>query len=415
MSRVLVVEDSRFFSNMVAAKLAAELGLEIAQASTYAEALALIEAEKPSFLLALLDLNLPDAPQGEIVDLVTSKGIPAIVFTGQPSDELRDYVWSKKVVDYVLKESAQALEYIVALIRRIRRNSAVKVLVVDDSRLSRGLVRDLLQVHQYQVLEASSGAEALAALERAPDIRLVITDYSMPGMDGFELTKEIRRRHSKESLAIIGISAFGNNTMAARFMKNGASDFVNKPIVSEEFYCRVTQNIELLDHIRRLEKALSTDYLTGLYNRRFFVEAGEKLRTTLSTRKRNAALAVIDIDRFKHVNDTLGHEAGDEVLRQVGRLLLDHFTEADIVSRFGGDEFCILAPEARKGKTVKVLEEARQSLARSGVSVAGSNIEITLSIGVCSQLGETLDDMMRAADACLYEAKNSGRDQIVTL
>lgn len=245
MSRVLVVEDSRFFSNMVAAKLAAELGLEIAQASTYAEALALIEAEKPSFLLALLDLNLPDAPQGEIVDLVTSKGIPAIVFTGQPSDELRDYVWSKKVVDYVLKESAQALEYIVALIRRIRRNSAVKVLVVDDSRLSRGLVRDLLQVHQYQVLEASSGAEALAALERAPDIRLVITDYSMPGMDGFELTAALRSDVFLHHTPVILLTSLNDEASRRKGRLVGATAFLTKPVSVEELRRQVGNILKL--------------------------------------------------------------------------------------------------------------------------------------------------------------------------
>ena len=119
-------------------------------------------------------------------------------------------------------------------------------------------------------------------LKRHPDIKMVISDYFMPGMDGVELTRRIRHRHRKDQLAVIGISAYGNTILSARFIKNGANDFLNKPFSSEEFYCRVTQNLEMLEYIQKLRETSIRDPLTGLFNRRRFFEAAKELHARLA-------------------------------------------------------------------------------------------------------------------------------------
>jgi PleD family two-component response regulator len=122
------------------------------------------------------------------------------------------------------------------------------------------------------VLEAENGEEALNIIDEHKDIRLVITDFNMPKMDGFELTKKLRQLYTKQDMAIIGMSTYGNNLLSARFLKIGGSDFLNKPFLEEEFFCRINQNMDLLEYIKNLRFVATRDFLTGLYNRRHFFE-----------------------------------------------------------------------------------------------------------------------------------------------
>jgi PleD family two-component response regulator len=278
-SRILVVEDSAVFSNLVKKELEVQTGMVVALTKSYAETqklLADMEEEnffsEDNFFVAVLDLNLPDAPSGKIVDLVRSKNIPSIVFTAEFDDQTRDFIWSKDIVDYVFKRGKQDIQYLVSLIRRIHSNRSIKILVVDDSRVFRTRICNLLEVHQYSVIQAGNGAEAIKRLGENPDISLVITDYEMPNMDGFVLTQKIREKHNKNEVAIIGISAQGEHGLSARFLKNGANDFICKPFLTEEFYCRVTQNVETIEHLRRLkqveaELARSRDEIARFGNR----------------------------------------------------------------------------------------------------------------------------------------------------
>jgi PleD family two-component response regulator len=260
-SRILVVEDSAVFSNLVKKELEAQTGMTVALTKSYAETQKLLtdmEEEnffsEDNFFVAVLDLNLPDAPSGKIVDLVRSKNIPSIVFTAEFDDKTRDFIWSKDIVDYVFKRGKQDIQYLVSLIKRIHSNRSIKILVVDDSRVFRSRICSLLEVHQYSVLQAGDGVEAMKRISESPDINLVITDYEMPNMDGFVLTQKIRGKHNKNEIAIIGISAQGEHGLSARFLKNGANDFICKPFLTEEFYCRVTQNVETIEHLRRLRQ-----------------------------------------------------------------------------------------------------------------------------------------------------------------
>ena len=288
MQRILIVEDSLVFTKMLKKKIESELEFQVESVSTYSEAARLISDKKSNFFIGLLDLNLPDAPYGEIVDLVISNGIPVIVFTGDFSDAVREIFWSKKVVDYILKEGRHNLDYLVSLIKRIYRNKSIKILVAEDSKIYRKHICRLLKVHQYQTLEANNGNEAIEILNMTPGIKLVITDYNMPEMDGFKLITKIRETYSKEDLAIIGMSASEKHDLSARFMKNGANDFIDKKFSSEEFYCRVSQNITMIEHIQSIKDLSEKDYLTGLYNRRYFFESGRNIYSNGSS-KRNLA------------------------------------------------------------------------------------------------------------------------------
>lgn len=253
--KALIVEDSRFFRQVIKNKLAEELGVEALSAATLAEARAILSSEASDILVALLDINLPDAPNGEIVDEVVPFGIPSIVFTGTFSDEIREFVLSRNVVDYITKDSRESLDTVVGLVRRISLNAQCHILVVDDSKVSRRHVSNLLQQHRFQVTEAANAEEALAILQRCPDITLAIVDYNMPEIDGVELTRRLRAEKGRHKLIVIGLSAYGNNVVSARFMKAGANDYLNKPFVPEELFCRIYHNLDLVEHIAYLRKA----------------------------------------------------------------------------------------------------------------------------------------------------------------
>lgn len=415
MEKVLIVEDSKVFARILIRKIEDELFFDACWASNFEEARYLLE-ENPdnnTFFVALLDLHLPDAADGRIVDYVISKGIPSIVFTGDVESEVRDRIWAKKVVDYVSKESPDSLDYLCSLVRRISLNKFVNILVVDDSSTVRNHLVRLLSAHEFIVHEANDGNCAMSVIERHPEIKVVISDYFMPGMDGVELTRRIRRRRRKDELAVIGISAYGNTILSARFIKNGANDFLNKPFSSEEFYCRVTQNLEMLEYIQKLRETSIRDPLTGLFNRRHFFDAAKDLHGRLVRGEEPMTMAMIDIDHFKKVNDTYGHGVGDEVLKHVAQGLGNRFRGHDVVARLGGEEFCVLAMGMEGEQAMAVFNDLRNSIERSKAKAGKATVGVTISIGLCDKPMGSVDAMLAAADAALYKAKRTGRNKVI--
>lgn len=254
-AKALVVEDSRFYQQLIQSGLRDRLGLDVLCASTLAEARDILASQADDILVALLDLNLPDAPNGEIVDAVAAYRIPSIIFTASFSEEARDFVLSRNAVDYVTKDGPGNLDAVFHLVQRIGRNAANRILLVDDSRTSREMLGHLLRLHRFTVVEAANAEEALALLEGEGGFSLAVVDYNMPGLSGVELTRKIRARYGRHELVVIGVSAVGDNLTSARFMKAGANDYLNKPFVPEELFCRIYHNLDLVERIASLNRA----------------------------------------------------------------------------------------------------------------------------------------------------------------
>ncbi len=412
MYKILIIEDSRIFIKMLREKFQHTSILQIVVAETLQDAKTLLQSKKDDFFLALVDINLPDASHGECVDLVIQHNIPVIVFTGEFNEELRSRMIAKRVVDYIVKGSMASLQQVVNLVDRLIRNHSIQVLVVDDSRSARSLIVDLLKSYKFQVLEAENGAKAMKQLEDHPEIRMVITDYHMPVMDGFELTRQIRQKHDKNQLAIIGLSSFGNNILSARFLKRGANDFITKPFVAEEFFVRVTQNIEIIEYIQALKEAAVKDFLTGLPNRRHFMTEGEKLHAIAKKGTITLIAGAVDVDFFKKVNDTYGHEAGDHVLKKVAGVLANHANQTALAARMGGEEFGILLINRDAQAAKAYFETLRTEIEALVIDHHTETIHITASFGVCTEHGYSLADMLDRADQKLYDAKKNGRNRV---
>jgi diguanylate cyclase (GGDEF)-like protein len=416
MKNLLIVEDNRISGTLIRAKVASTLDFSIHWAQNLAEAVALLDRYQNDFFAALLDYVLPDAPNGEVVDTVVSRGISSIVFTATVTEKVRRDLWKKNIVDYVIKDDAQSIEYLTFLLSRLEKNLETRVLVVDDSRFFRAVLAKLLRVQNYQVLEAVDGEDALKIIEQNPDVRLVVTDYMMPNMDGFTLTKRLRKRYGREGIVILGVTSDRDKTMGAQFIKCGANDFIEKKsFIAEELYCRVNQNLENLESIQTIRKMATVDFLTGLYNRRHFHELAGKLCASAARSGHGIACAMIDADHFKPINDNHGHAVGDRVLKHLAAILSHYFQRSsDLVGRMGGEEFCVLADNVKPGDAAELFGDLCRQIESTPFPLPeGGELSITVSMGVCTEVGEGLDDMLKKADELLYRAKNGGRNRAV--
>ena len=410
--RILVVEDSRFFSNLVKKAVIERTGAEVVCALTFADTRDAVEKAEVPFDLALVDVVLPDAPDGEAIGWLVEKGISCVVFTGVFSEDLRERLLAQRVLDYVIKDTPSSLDYLIGLVDRLQRNRDTKVLVIDDSKTARQYVCGLLQSYKFQAVEACSAEAGLAALDADPAIRLVITDYLMPEMDGVEMVRRMRIKHAADKVAIIGVSSGGGSALSAKFIKHGANDFLNKPFLPEEFFCRVTQNVRMLDMVQHLTDMATRDALTAIHNRRYFFDVGTALFASAKREHVSLTAAIIDVDLFKDVNDTYGHDAGDKVLRHVAAMLRRMCRETDVVVRFGGEEFAILAVNMDGANVRPFFEGLRAAIESEAIVHQKKRIPVTASFGVCFGTGQSLEAMLKCADEALYRAKESGRNRV---
>jgi diguanylate cyclase (GGDEF)-like protein len=412
MNKVLLIEDSRTFAHFFIENIENLIKFDIEWADSYRSAKEILEERSSEFFIGIVDIHLPDAEEGKAIDLVESKNLPVVVITSDYSEKLSKMCWDKMVVDYVIKEGIHNIDYLASLINRIYKNKEISILVADDSLTIRQYITQLLEIHQYSVIESDSGRDALQKLKEHPHVKLLITDYIMPEMNGLELVKEIRKKHLPDELSIIGISSNRDKHLSARFIKKGANDFIKKPFTNEEFYCRVTQNIDMLERVKEIRERANRDFLTGLYNRRFFFNRGKALHQDAVEKNADIAVVMIDIDHFKQINDSFGHEAGDEVLKKIAETLKESFGEMDLISRFGGEEFCILMGNRNKSRIYQHLEKLRSNIEQQVISSGTETVNVTVSIGASTE-ADRLESMIKKADDMLYKAKRGGRNRVV--
>jgi len=408
--RILIIEDTPTIAR-VQKHIAQKVGYEADIAGNLAEAKELIS--KHSYFCAVVDFILPDAPTGEAVPCTIAADIPTIVMTGNLDETTRNIVEKHPIIDYITKENKQAYQYLEKQLARLPRNEQILVLVVDDSAATRHHICNLLTRHKYQTIEAVDGVDALKVLAENPQISVIITDNEMPNMNGDELCVEIRRLYSNDEKAVIGISAYDTLHLSTRFLKSGADDYLRKPFNNEEFYCRLSQNVDMLENIKTIRLQANTDYLTKLPNRRyFFGEANNHLKAAKMS-DTSVSLAMIDIDHFKSINDNYGHDAGDEVLKGLSQCMAKYFGD-NLVGRFGGEEFAVYFADQDPQESLQRLEKFRLFVEKHSSEFSKDHIKFTLSIGFHNGPIFSLDELIKQADLKLYQAKDSGRNKLVS-
>ena len=298
-----------------------------------------------------------------------------------------------------------------------------QLLLVEDSHTTHALLTKYLG-NNYQLTQANDGVEAWNLLQSERDFDLVITDVHMPNMSGHQLLVKIRKsddiRH-KNMPVIVMTSAEDNVDRNLAFL-NGANDFLIKPLDEMELQARIKVHYRLARTIRELEASkralaaqVTTDSLTKLKNRRAFFENGTTALALARHNRLELSVILLDIDYFKKINDTFGHQAGDEALTLVASILTEMSRPEDTVSRIGGEEFAILLPGVNRLSAAVKAERIRTSIEVEKFVSENKIVPITVSIGIASyavDYSDSIDHLLGAADKRLYLAKKSGRNRI---
>src|SRR5919201_464644 len=337
---------------------------------------------------------------------------------------------------------------------------SARFLVVDDIPANVKLLEARLSAEYFDVLTASNGAEALAICARA-ECDIILLDVMMPDIDGFEVCRRLKSNPATHFIPVVIVTALDSPSDRVRGLEAGADDFLTKPVsdvvllarvrsltrlkmMTDELRMRAITSLEMgvndyllrpvdrnellarartqirkrryTDHLRynvqnSIEMAI-TDALTGLHNRRYMESHLATLAEQASARGKPLALMILDIDYFKAINDTYGHDAGDDVLREFAVRVRKSIRGIDLACRYGGEEFVIVMPETDLHVAGMVAERLRRSIAGEPFAVhkGAKRIEVTISIGISTleKKGEPIADVLKRADTALYRAKNQG-------
>jgi diguanylate cyclase (GGDEF)-like protein len=297
----------------------------------------------------------------------------------------------------------------------------MKLLIAEDHVQQGHLLRDMLRQWGYDAVVVQDGLTALDIL-RAPDgPRLAVLDWIMPGLDGIQVCREIRKDAERPYAYLVLVTGAGGKQEMLDGLDAGADDYLVKPIDAHELQARLNTGKrilalqeQLLATQRQLREQATRDALTGVWNRAMILDILTREMTRSRRERRPLGVIMADVDHFKCVNDTHGHLAGDEVLRQVAQRLLGVLRPYDTVGRYGGEEFLIVLPGCDEGTTVALAERLRGSVAEA-VSWDRGRIHVTLSLGVAAWGGnaEPQASLLSLADHALYRAKNTGRNRVV--
>jgi len=318
----------------------------------------------------------------------------------------------------------------------------IKLLIIEDDVDQRDLIRETLEDHfgRGTVTGVSTGAEALA--QNLPSFDIILSDYNLPDCLGIELLEQIKERCRTPVIMVTGENV---GQIAIDAIKRGATDYVVKvgdylftiPLVVqknltvakvmrendslrqslEQALAEVKdKNAQLEASLKRVEELAATDPLTGLYNRRHFGKVIDQLVAEAQRYGKDLSCVMIDMDGFKQLNDTFGHQMGDQLLMMAGKVISANMRRMDVAARYGGDEFVLLLPHANDVDAAQVAQRIREEFKQSAAALLKKPAVVSMSVGIGS-LSQNKpaggDQLIGAADAALYLAKESGRDRVI--
>ena len=292
-----------------------------------------------------------------------------------------------------------------------------RILVVDDEPEVRAMLRDLLSLSGYTVLEADNAQEATAILG-AGAIDLIMIDVIMPKVDGIALTKSLR--DSGTDIPVIIMTGFASIDTAVESMKAGATDFITKPFNVNHVLFTIQKAFEtqrlhrMAKESEHFKKLSYLDDLTGIHNHRYFDTFLNREIERQKRYRRPLALMMIDLDDFKRVNDTYGHQFGDETLREMAHLLRQAIRNSDFVARYGGEEFVVVLPETEPSEALtvgrRILESVNHHQTLPGASKGAAPVTLTIGLAGCPRHAKDREELIHRADEALYRGKREGKN-----
>ena len=453
-ARILVVDDIPANVKLLEARLLAEY-FDVLTADDGYKALAICEQAHVDVIL--LDIMMPGIDGFEVCERLkanprTSR-IPVVMVTAldQPSDRVRglkagaDDFLTKPVNDLQLISRVKSLVRLKTLSDELRiRSDTAQDLTLQDMMKSaagqdaqddvaqvllvdgRGSSQERIVRALKPVADITAISDPQAALFEAAEnpFDLVIVNTNFDDYDPLRLCSQLRSLERTRFLPLLLVTEHGDDQVIVRALDLGVNDYIIRPIDPNELVARTLTQIKRKRYNDRLRLSVRhtielavTDALTGLHNRRYLDNHMKVLFARATARGRPLSVCITDIDRFKSVNDTHGHDAGDEVLKEVAARIRSTVRGADLACRFGGEEFVVVMPDTDSAAAALIAERLRNIIEQTPfvLKSTGASLNITASLGIaCSRSGaETPEQLLKQADRALYDAKNSGRNRVV--
>jgi two-component system cell cycle response regulator len=450
-ARVLVVDDFPANVKLLEARLSAEY-FDVITAASGEEALAICERAECD--VVLLDVMMPDMDGFEVCRRLksspTTHHLPIVLVTAldQPSDRVRglqagaDDFLTKPVSDVALIARVRSLARLKMMTDELRMRAVTSreigiqspereavadagkngsILIVDDRPGSGERLLGMLVGEHAVEIQTDPNEALFHAAEGSYD--LLIVSLGLENFDGLRLCSQIRSLERTRNVPILAIADVENNTRLVRGLEIGVNDYLTRPIDKHELLARVRTQIRkrryterLRDNVQMSIEMAITDALTGLYNRRYMETHVSTLVEQAAVRGKPLTILVLDIDYFKSINDSWGHDAGDDVLREFALRIRKSIRGIDLACRYGGEEFVIVMPETDLAVATMVAERLRRRIAGEPFPIqrGDRNIEVTISIGIAALgQGEDAAAVLKRADQALYRAKRDGRNRVV--
>ena len=291
----------------------------------------------------------------------------------------------------------------------------MKILLVEDSRLERHKIGRYLTDWRLDFVAVESGAEAITSLESPQPPNMILLDWMLPDVDGIDICRRTRANGARAPyIYIVMLTAKSLKQDLLIAMAAGADDYLAKPVDASELRARIMAGKRILELQQSLRFAATHDFLTNLLNRSEILAAIDQERARGGREGKPTTIVMADIDHFKRINDSLGHAAGDEVLKEVGRRLKSDLRVYDVVGRYGGEEFLIVLPGCDLTTGARRADELRNLVAKDPIFTPFGTTTATISLGVTatSNCESALSDLLREADMCMYAAKKKGRNRV---
>jgi two-component system, cell cycle response regulator len=294
------------------------------------------------------------------------------------------------------------------------------VLIAEDDPIFRRILQSWLQKWDYQVTAVENGLDAWSALQKEDSPPMAILDWMMPGLDGVEVCRRIRSRQRGAYKYVLLLSAKESKHDVVTGLEAGADDYLTKPFDVDELRARVRAGKRILELQGELVKAhtelqfeAAHDHLTGLWNRGAIMDLLHRETQRIVRIGEPLGVMMADIDHFKRINDSYGHQIGDAVLKEVAHRLIESVRNYDYVGRYGGEEFLIILTACLPADLVATSERMRACISEKPVNTEAGSIPVTISIGLAtSPVVATGEELVRAADGALYVAKAKGRNRV---
>jgi two-component system cell cycle response regulator len=310
----------------------------------------------------------------------------------------------------------------IAAQRVLEAQAPMKVLAAEDNPVSQSMLRAMLTKWGYQAVIARDGNEAWQALQADDGPRLAVLDWMMPGLDGVEVCRRVRAAAREPYIYLVLLTARTDSQDLVEAMEAGADDYLTKPFEAHELRVRLRAGRRVLDLQQQLMAAREAlreqathDYLTGLLNRGAILETLHNELARGSREQQPVALLMADLDRFKSINDTHGHQGGDAVLHEATRRMKSAIRRYDALGRYGGEEFLFVLPGCQGADAFTQAERIRAAVAAEPFMAGNRTFPVTCSIGVAYRTLPTVEEadvLVREADMALYHAKSLGRNQV---